>query len=468
MRKLAQVIRNDGPATLAGPFGGLTDKELKALYSLARIIRLNEGDILIREGDTDQTVYVILGGALEIVKDLEGKGQPIAVLRKDDWVGEIAFTKKVARTASAVAREPSKVMAIDTVTLEALEEKTQLFLFRRLHDLASNRIQELTTRVEQLSSKNRQLADSFYRARHRSSTHYAESDLLKKIIQKVPRLPAFASTLATKLLSGRASYNEIARLISEDPSIVAHVLQRVNSPYYGFKQRISDIHRASVLLGLGELYQLVVTDAVRQTMPDSPKFQKLHAHSVAISRLGFLLSQASHIGVPVEMSTIGVLHELGETVIELLRRQNPHLEMLIDTLDQTQLGSLLFKQWGLPEVIPRTVEFHPYPEFVPPERIPEDVRGYVALLYTAHLCCSLMEGRPEEDLPTTFLPEYLDLFGWQNLSLGDILRVHLLPGLTQRMEACPIVIRELVTRYKDAQDSDKEDPDKSQRTPAPR
>ena len=73
-----------------------------------------------------------------------------------------------------------------------------------------------------------------------------------------------------------------------------------------------------------------MAESVRRTMPDNPEFQELHFHSVAISQISFILSQAKHIAKPAQMATIGLLHDLGQIVILLLKQQNPKLYLESD------------------------------------------------------------------------------------------------------------------------------------------
>ena len=57
---LEQKKENQKAALYA--FGGLEEKELNTLYNLAKIKTLQKDEALFLEGDTDQTVYVVLGG----------------------------------------------------------------------------------------------------------------------------------------------------------------------------------------------------------------------------------------------------------------------------------------------------------------------------------------------------------------------------------------------------------------------
>ena len=67
-------------------FNGLSEQELNSLFNVANIKPLQPGDFLIKEGDTDQTLYILLDGEIAIVKDRDGEQVEIAVLGEGDWI----------------------------------------------------------------------------------------------------------------------------------------------------------------------------------------------------------------------------------------------------------------------------------------------------------------------------------------------------------------------------------------------
>jgi len=429
-------------------FGGLDEKEVNTLYSLATTKTLRKDEVLFVEGDTDQTLYVVLEGEIRVVKHLHGRQtETVSTLRDGAWVGEIGFTGKIPRMASALANKPSRVLAIDKATVNALDEKTQLFLFKRLNFLASMIIGDLDARAKELTIRNRQLTGSLFSARTKEKIDYSSSEMIQSILNKVPKLPVFASTLMYKLLGGRTSLKEVSDMIQADPSLVGLVLKTLNSSYYGFYKKISDIQRGIVLLGINGLHQLVMDAGIRRIMPDTPYFNNLHYHSVAISHIAFALSQNAQFSNPAQVATIGLLHDLGQVVTELLKAQNPSLTMLIDYLDRAQVGALLLKKWNLPDLVWRSIEFQFYPEFSLSENVPVDIRITVAILYLAHLCDEYLQGHTVYDLPTVFLDEYLLLLKWERLPVTDIAQRYVLPVLIKKRDSLPAFFRELLEKH---------------------
>jgi HD-like signal output (HDOD) protein/CRP-like cAMP-binding protein len=429
-------------------FGGLGEKEANTLYNLATTKTLRKDEVLFVEGNTDQILYVVLEGEIRAVKHLYGQQtEKVSTLRDGAWVGELGFTGKIPRMASALANKPSRVLAIDKATVNALDDKTQLFLFKRLNFLTSMIVGDLHVREKELTIKNRQLTESLFSARTKENTDYSSSEMIQSIVNKVPKLPVFASTLIHKLLGGGTSLKEVSEMIQADPSLVGLILKTLNSSYYGFYKKISDIHRGVVLLGLNGLHQLVMDSGVRRVMPDTPYFNNLHYHSVAISHIAFALSQNVQFSNPAQVATIGLLHDLGQVVTKLLNDRNPNLKMLIDSLDRAQVGSLLLKKWNLPDVVWRSIEFQFYPEFSLPKKVPEDIRITVAILYLAHLCYEFLRGHSEHDLPTVFLDEYLSLLRWEKLSVADIAQKYMLPVLIKKKSSLPAFLRELLEEH---------------------
>ena len=64
--------------------------------------------------------------------------------------------------------------------------------------------------------------------------------------------------------STRASADEIASVVALDPNITARLLRIVNSSFLGFPSQIDTVARAVTILGIRDLYNLVLAiSAVR-------------------------------------------------------------------------------------------------------------------------------------------------------------------------------------------------------------
>ena len=99
-------------------FRGLPDGEL---YHLARISTLREhpdGEVLAREGEKADRIYIIVEGRAEARTGDRVLGR----LREGEIFGEMGLLEKTARTANVVLTAPSKVIEIDVGRLIRLGE----------------------------------------------------------------------------------------------------------------------------------------------------------------------------------------------------------------------------------------------------------------------------------------------------------------------------------------------------------
>jgi hypothetical protein len=157
-------------------------------------------------------------------------------------------------------------------------------------------------------------------------------------------------------------------------------------------------------------------------------------------------------GIPAEIATIGLLHDLGNIVIELLKDQNPNLSFLLDSLDPAQMGSILLKKWSLPEGVWNSIGHQNYPMFSPPSRVPQEILNNVSLLFMSHLIYEIFKGHSDQDLPDTFLEDYKGVLNLGKYSLVQIIEKILLPIFKKRLRTFPEPFRNLISGYLEAND----------------
>ncbi|MBQ7437950.1 MAG: cyclic nucleotide-binding domain-containing protein [Oscillospiraceae bacterium] len=141
-------------------------------------VTTSKGQILFREGDLALTMYVIKAGSVGVYTDYGTSGEKqIAVLKQDDFLGEMGMIEGLPRNATAVILEDA------TVLTELNEEDLALF-FR-------NRPDQIIRIMRQLSSRIREIDGRFYSACHalRESEAAAQSgtgksdDLNRKLLE---------------------------------------------------------------------------------------------------------------------------------------------------------------------------------------------------------------------------------------------------------------------------------------------
>lgn len=105
-------------------------------------IRLSPGEVLITEGQADNTVYVLLKGGLRVSRKLDGEQTPlILITRPGSVVGEIVAFGGGTRTATVEAQEASELLAFSPGEFDSLLESNPS-VARELAKLAERRAEE--------------------------------------------------------------------------------------------------------------------------------------------------------------------------------------------------------------------------------------------------------------------------------------------------------------------------------------
>lgn len=99
----------------------LSEDELRILAACFERRELHRGEIVVREGNSDDRLYVVVNGALDVVRNAGAENAATLVsLGKGDLVGELSFIDGTPHYASIVAVAPTQVLALHRERLEAL------------------------------------------------------------------------------------------------------------------------------------------------------------------------------------------------------------------------------------------------------------------------------------------------------------------------------------------------------------
>lgn len=418
--------------------------ELVTLLNIGTTIKLNKDEYLFKAGTAADTAYVILDGLLEDIIINDGREVSIGNYANKSWITFADLNGSISRDNSVRAAEASTILLIDQNLLNSVDDDILLFVYRQLHQSAAIQTAKKETEKIAFSTQSQNLIDTLFDIHTKAKERSKNSELAQNVIQKIPKLPIATISLLNKLMDDSTSTNEVVELVKSDPSLTSVLLKTLNSADYAFEEKISDVNHAVALLGFVGVHQIVMSQSLRKSLPATPAFQKSYLRSLEISHIAFAISQASGIGKPAEMATIGLVHELGNIVIELLRQQNPKLENLIDFFDTSVIGAQLLKTWNLPESIWQAIEYQDFPEFAPPEKTPGAPLTAIAVIYLASLCHQRLNKVSETRLPTLFLNDYLSLLNWDGLSLGTVLSEKVVPILRKKGNALPASLTEIL------------------------
>jgi CRP-like cAMP-binding protein len=102
----------------------LTDDEQQVLATHLAFRELEDGNVLVPEGTSDDHLYVLVRGSLAVTRNA---GRPEALtlftLTAGDLVGELSFIDKTPHYASLVAAGPALVFGLARERLESLLDR---------------------------------------------------------------------------------------------------------------------------------------------------------------------------------------------------------------------------------------------------------------------------------------------------------------------------------------------------------
>jgi CRP-like cAMP-binding protein len=111
------------------------------------------GDVLFREGESGEVMFVIQSGAVRITKEFGGERRVLAVLGPGEFLGEMAILNGKPRNATATVIEPTRCLLLEGKTLEAMVARNAEIALRLIKKLAK-RLDSADTLVEILMHKD--------------------------------------------------------------------------------------------------------------------------------------------------------------------------------------------------------------------------------------------------------------------------------------------------------------------------
>jgi len=131
---------------------GLSASELQLLTTFSQEERFRQGEVIFREGDPGDRLYIVLDGLVRISKFIPGVGEEaLAILGRGEFFGEMALVDGAPRSADAIAHsETAIVLAIDQRVLADIlsrDPESALRFLRILGRILSRRLRETYLRV---------------------------------------------------------------------------------------------------------------------------------------------------------------------------------------------------------------------------------------------------------------------------------------------------------------------------------
>lgn len=108
-------------------FSGLDDKGLEQVSQAAQVIVANQGKTIIKQGDRDRSMFIILDGKVRVFTyDNEGKQIQLAILSENQFFGEISLLSGVPRTATVQAVEETLLCKLKFAAIREICQSSPL------------------------------------------------------------------------------------------------------------------------------------------------------------------------------------------------------------------------------------------------------------------------------------------------------------------------------------------------------
>lgn len=284
----------------------------------------------------------------------------------------------------------------------------------------------------------------------------ALNNVFEKIKQSnhLPQLPQVMLKLVKACGNDTSSSDELAHIISADPSLTSKLLQIIGSSYVNLPKEVSNIKTAVVYLGLETIRNIAISSAAMHFFSLSKKLPEFDMaqfwyHSYKCGVIARKIAQENNFSDPDDFFLAGLLHDIGRLVLmqafpkeyqALLQTDFSETELLNGEMnlfgaDAPQISSLLFSHWNLNSLASDAVLFINEPV----DKIREEV-AYIKTVYMANILSGPdpMEEIPQI-LPLTGIPE--DRVGQiaveaevEVLGMAKSLGIKLTPGRDREVE----------------------------------
>ncbi len=205
----------------------------------------------------------------------------------------------------------------------------------------------------------------------------AAENLIKKFKQS-KTLPHIVTRLAQLINDENATLQDFEEVIRQDPALVARLLTLVNSSFFGMSRSVDSISRAVALLGMKNLHNIAITDAIQgmiDTKSGNSGFspEKLWSHSAAVGICCKMIAERIFSINGDDAYLCGILHDIGliveleaarDSFLDIMKRVDPGSQPITDIeqeilgTDHCAIGYILTQEWQISLTIAEAIRDH--------------------------------------------------------------------------------------------------------------
>lgn len=217
------------------------------------------------------------------------------------------------------------------------------------------------------------------------------NDIARSLIEDVSDLvspPDVCVKVFELAESPEASAHQIGDVISRDPALTARLLKLVNSSYYNLSRKVDTVTRAVTIIGIRELYSLVLAVSAIKSFSSLPtalvNIDTFWRHGIFTGLIARDIARQCRILHPERLFVAGLLHDIGSLVLYTKKPEEMADLLLIADGDEgilhqaeldalgfthADLGGALAHTWLLPDALQEAITYHHLPAYAQDARI---------------------------------------------------------------------------------------------------
>lgn len=197
-------------------------------------------------------------------------------------------------------------------------------------------------------------------------------------ISDLPTLPTIVITVNEMLQDYDTSIKKLGKVVEKDQAMVIKILRLVNSTFYGFRSKITNIPHAVIVLGFNTIRNAVLSVSIIKTFSEKKTFEGFDItdfwkHSIGVAVTSRYLAEQTRADSPDDCFVSGLLHDIGKVVLsqhftelfglvwKSLKEEKLSFyeaERRLLPVNHAQIGGYLAKKWQFPNNLIDSITYH--------------------------------------------------------------------------------------------------------------
>lgn len=132
----------------------LGDVDCEALVTVMNVRDLEDGEILVKEGDLDNTLFIVVSGIVQVITTVDGRKKTVNTMKTGDCAGIRSFVERTPRAVTLRAKGQTIVYTIRPDDFELLLDSNP----RQAYNFMRGLFRMLNINLERMHEKIRKLA----------------------------------------------------------------------------------------------------------------------------------------------------------------------------------------------------------------------------------------------------------------------------------------------------------------------